>query len=101
MTTAFGLRRDRRTDTETLVPERQFLARLPPTAARLLRVAHDLSFARDLATVVVTARKAARELTGADGVTIVLRSGNDCYYADEDAIAPLWKGRRFPLEACV
>jgi two-component system CheB/CheR fusion protein len=101
MTTAFGLRSDRRPETETLVPERQFLAKLPPTAARLLRVAHDLSFARDLATVVVTARKAARELTGADGVTIVLRSGNECYYADEDAIAPLWKGRRFPLEACV
>ncbi len=101
MTTAFGLRSDRRPETETFVPERQFLAKLPPTAARLLRVAHDLSFARDLATVVVTARKAARELTGADGVTIVLRSGNECYYADEDAIAPLWKGRRFPLEACV
>jgi two-component system CheB/CheR fusion protein len=101
MTTAFGWRIDRRTETETPVPERQFLAKLPPAAARLLRVAHDLSFARDLATVVVTARKAARELTGADGVTIVLRSGNECYYADEDAIAPLWKGRRFPLEACV
>ena len=92
---------ERRTYTETLVSERQFLAKLPPTAARLLRVAHDLSFARDLETVVVTARKAARELTGADGVSIVLRSGNECYYADEDAIAPLWKGRRFPLEACV
>ena len=83
------------------MPERQFLAKLPPTAARLLRVAHDLSFARDLETVVVTARGAARELTGADGVSIVLRSGNECYYADEDAIAPLWKGRRFPLETCV
>ena len=71
MTTAFGWRTDhRRTETETPVPERQFLAKLPPTAARLLRVAHDLTFARDLATVVVTARKAARELTGADGVTI-------------------------------
>ena len=81
--------------------ERQFLATLPPAAARLLRVAHDLSFARDLETVIVIARRAARELTGADGVSIVLRSGNECYYADEDAIAPLWKGRRFPLEACV
>jgi signal transduction histidine kinase len=90
-----------RTQRETLVPERELLARLPPTAARLLRVAHDLSFARDLATVLVTARTAARDLTGADGVTIVLRSGNECYYADEDAIAPLWKGRRFPIEACV
>jgi two-component system CheB/CheR fusion protein len=83
------------------VPERQFLATLPPAAARLLRVAHDLSFARDLETVVVVARKAARELTGADGVSIVLRSGNECYYADEEAIAPLWKGRRFPIDTCV
>jgi two-component system CheB/CheR fusion protein len=83
------------------VPQRQFLATLPPPAARLLRVAHDLSFARDLETVVVTARRAARELTGADGVSIVLRAGGECYYADEDAIAPLWKGSRFPLEACV
>lgn len=90
-----------RTQRGTLVPERELLARLPPIAARLLRVAHDLSFARDLATVLVTARTAARDLTGADGVTIVLRSGNECYYADEDAIAPLWKGRRFPIEACV
>jgi signal transduction histidine kinase len=24
-----------------------------------------------------------------------------CYYADEDAIAPLWKGKRFPMSACV
>jgi signal transduction histidine kinase len=83
------------------VPERQFLATLPSAAARLLRVAHDLSFARDLETVVVTARRAARELSGADGVSIVLRSSNECYYADEEAIAPLWKGRRFPLETCV
>ena len=83
------------------MPERQLLARLPPTAARLLQVAHELSFARDLDTVIAIARIAARQLTGADGVTVVLRNGDDCYYADEDAIAPLWKGRRFPMSACV
>jgi two-component system CheB/CheR fusion protein len=83
------------------VPQRQFLAKLPPAAARLLRVAHDLSFARDLETVVVTARTAARALTGADGVSIVLRVGGECFYVDEDAIGPLWKGSRFPLEACI
>lgn len=83
------------------MPQRQFLAKLPPAAARLLRVAHDLSFARDLDTVVVTARTAARALTGADGVSIVLRIGGECFYADEDAIGPLWKGSRFPLEACI
>ena len=46
-------------------------------------------------------RKAARALSGADGVSFVLREGNHCYYADEDAIAPLWKGRRFPMETCI
>jgi signal transduction histidine kinase len=46
-------------------------------------------------------KRAARELTGADGATFVLRDGAFCYYADEDAIEPLWKGRRFPLEACI
>jgi signal transduction histidine kinase len=46
-------------------------------------------------------RTAARELTGADGATFVLRDGDLCYYADEDAIAPLWKGRRFPMTACI
>lgn len=46
-------------------------------------------------------RVAARELTGADGATFVLREGHQCFYADENAISPLWKGRRFPMEACV
>jgi two-component system CheB/CheR fusion protein len=83
------------------VPERQFLAKLPADAARLLRIAHELSFARDLETITVTTRTAARDLTGADGVTFVLREPGGCFYADEDAIAPLWKGRRFPLDACI
>ena len=43
----------------------------------------------------------ARELIGADGATVVLRDGGHCYYADENAISPLWKGRRFPLSACI
>jgi len=43
----------------------------------------------------------ARDLIGADGATIVLRDGDHCYYADENAISPLWKGRRFPMSACI
>src|ERR1700731_3852664 len=45
--------------------------------------------------------RAGRRLTGADGATFVLRDGKDCFYADEDAISPLWKGQRFPLETCI
>jgi len=46
-------------------------------------------------------RRTAREISGADGATFVLRDNGMCYYADEDAISPLWKGQRFPMETCV
>jgi GAF domain-containing protein len=46
-------------------------------------------------------RQAARRVTGADGATFVLRDGDLCFYADEDAIAPLWKGQRFPMRQCI
>lgn len=46
-------------------------------------------------------RTAARDLAGCDGATFVLRDGDLCYYADEDAIEPLWKGMRFPMETCI
>lgn len=67
----------------------------------LLDAVTALASARDEAAVCAIVRKAARELTEADGVTFVLRQGDHCYYVDEDSIAPLWKGRRFPLETCI
>jgi signal transduction histidine kinase/ActR/RegA family two-component response regulator len=67
----------------------------------LLAAIRDLSFARELDAVTSIVRTTARRLTRADGVTFVLKEGGQCYYADEDAIAPLWKGRRFPLDACI
>jgi signal transduction histidine kinase len=67
----------------------------------LLDAVAALASARDEAAVCTIVRKAARVLTGADGVSFVLREGNHCFYADEDAIGPLWKGRRFPMETCI
>jgi signal transduction histidine kinase len=67
----------------------------------LINVVQELSLARDLATVMAIVRRAARQLTGADGATFILRERELCYYADEDAIAPLWKGKRFPMAACI
>lgn len=67
----------------------------------LVAVVQELSLARELEDIMVIVRRAARELTGADGATFVLRDNGFCYYADEDAIAPLWKGKRFPMEACI
>src|SRR5262245_6937997 len=68
---------------------------------QLIDVVQRLSLARNLETVQEIVRRAARSLTGADGATFVLRDGDRCHYADEDAIAPLWKGQRFPMSACI
>jgi signal transduction histidine kinase len=67
----------------------------------LISVVQELSLARDLESIMAIVRHAARKLTGADGATFILRDNGFCYYADEDAIAPLWKGKRFPLERCI
>lgn len=55
---------------------------------RLVEVAQALSTARDLDAILALVRRAGRELTGADGATFVLRDGDMCFYADEDAIGP-------------
>lgn len=68
---------------------------------QLIDVIQDLSHARDLTAIMSIVRDAARDLTGADGATFVLRDNDHCFYADENAISPLWKGRRFPMSACI
>ena len=55
----------------------------------------------DLPSLMAVVRPAVRRLTGADGATLVLNDNGYCFYADEDAIGPLWKGQRFPLESCI
>jgi signal transduction histidine kinase len=81
--------------------ERDRLVRLNLGKTRLVQAVQELSLARDLAAIMAVVRCAARELTGADGATFVLRDGDQCYYADENAIAPLWKGQRFPMSLCI
>ncbi|MDX1874600.1 sensor domain-containing diguanylate cyclase [Mycolicibacterium sp. 120266] len=68
---------------------------------RLLHAVQELSLARSLPEIQRIVRHAAREVVGCDGTTFVLREGDTCYYADEYAIAPLWKGSRFALATCV
>lgn len=67
----------------------------------LVEAVQDLSQARELDAITRIVRSAARRLTGADGATFVLKENDLCFYADEDAIAPLWKGQRFPMSACI
>lgn len=67
----------------------------------LIQLVQRLSFCRSVESILIELRESARQLTGADGLTIILRDGDLCHYVEEDAIAPLWKGRRFPMEACI
>ncbi len=70
-------------------------------AMRLVKAVQDLSLARDLDAVIDIVRRAARELSDADGASFILRDGDFCHYVDEDAIGPLWKGRHFPVTSCI
>src|SRR5690606_34102150 len=71
-----------------------------PGFERLVAVVQELSLARSLDAITAIVRRAARQLSGADGATFVLRDGDLCFYADEEAIAPLWKGKRSPMHSC-
>jgi two-component sensor histidine kinase len=85
------------------------VAAVKPTAASaapdplftLVETIEALSSARTVDQIADVIRSAARRITGADGVAFVLRDDDQCWYLDEDAIGPLWKGRRFPLTACI
>lgn len=66
-----------------------------------MRTVQRLSLARSVIEIQEIVRSAARRLTGADGAAFVLRDGSHCHYVDEDAISPLWKGQRFPIENCI
>ncbi len=68
---------------------------------QLVSVVQRLSRTRDLPAVINIVRHAARDLVGADGATFIVRDGDNSFYAAEDAIGPLWKGRHFPLNTCI
>ena len=67
----------------------------------LVETIEQLSLSRSAEEVAAVVRSAARRACGADGVTVVVRDGDECCYVDEDAVEPLWKGRRFPIQNCI
>lgn len=67
----------------------------------LARTVERLSYATTQEHVTEVIAAAVRQLMGADGATVVLREDDVCFYADEDAVGPMWKGQRFPADSCV
>lgn len=67
----------------------------------LMEAVERLAGAQDELAVAAIVRTAARRLTGADGISVVLKKGDRVHYVDEDAVGPLWKGQDFPQEACI
>lgn len=77
------------------------IIRLNDRLQQLIQVIQKLASAATLENIIEAIRSSARTLINADGTTFILREENMCYYVDEDAISPLWKGQRFPIEKCI
>ncbi|MCF8358987.1 MAG: PAS domain S-box protein [Prolixibacteraceae bacterium] len=67
----------------------------------LIDVEKELSSAKTIETVQKIVVTSARKLTGSDGATLVLKENGSCHFVDEDAKAPLWKGKKFPFDQCI
>jgi diguanylate cyclase (GGDEF)-like protein len=67
----------------------------------LLSAVQMLAFAREMSQVQRIVRSTARQMTGSDGAAFILRDGDFSRYVDEEAVAPLFKGRRVALDDCI
>jgi GAF domain-containing protein len=77
------------------------LAPATPEVDLLLAVMQDLSMAGNRSEIQTLVAGAARKLAHSDGASFVLREGDLCHYVAEDAVAPLWRGKRFPMAHCL
>jgi len=67
----------------------------------LLAAVENLARAGTTEDIVELIRSSARRLIGCDGIAMVVRDGDLCHYIEEDAVGPLWKGRKFALSECI
>lgn len=64
-------------------------------------VSRQLVSVKELEDVSRIICQAVRDLLHSDGATFVLHEDDTVHYFDENAIEPLWKGRKFPINCCV
>jgi signal transduction histidine kinase/CheY-like chemotaxis protein len=69
--------------------------------AVLMDASERLADAGSMDAVIEVLRQTARQAIGAEGIAVVIREEDRCFYAAEDAISPLWAGNRFDLGVCV
>lgn len=69
--------------------------------AHLIEASERLASSRSMDAIVEVLRDTARQVAGAEGIAVVIREDDKCFYAAEDAAGPLWQGNRFPLETCI
>ena len=67
----------------------------------VLDIIHSLFLTRSEDEIAGVVSQAVRTLLQADGATLALREGDQCYYTGEDAVSPLWKDRRLPMSGCI
>lgn len=67
----------------------------------LIESIKELSSTHDIESVYRIVTASAKKLTGSEGAKIILREKNECLYAEEEGIGPMWKGKRFPTEKCL
>ncbi|HVL77924.1 MAG TPA: HWE histidine kinase domain-containing protein [Sphingomicrobium sp.] len=67
----------------------------------LIEAIEKLAGAGGIDDVVATLRVTTRRLIGADGIAVILREDEQCWYVEEDGMGPLWKGHKFPLASCI
>ena len=69
--------------------------------AEIDRIQTRLRQAQDKEAILEMVRTNGRQICKSDGITFVFKKEDQCYYAEEDAIAPLWKGQTFPCDLCI
>lgn len=89
------------TPTTTPPPAERDAARYYQGLEHLVTVVQRLTVCRTLDDVVAIVRRAARELTGADGAAFILNDAGTCHYLDVDPVGPVRKGQRVPPHACI
>ncbi len=77
------------------------IVRLTNRLNRLTVIIKELSSVRTLENIISIIKQSSRNLIGADGFAFILRENDQCHYIEEDAIEPLWKGKKFPVTGCL